>query len=189
MSQKLLRRLAFAAPFAIIGLFIGIAALRLNFPAVHYDEALYVNAALGGVDNTTFMTKTVGPFPVLLMPYIGALKSYLYMPIFYVFGVHPVSMRLPSLIFMGVGLYVLYALLQKRLGRMLALGTLLATATSASFIIFSRLDFGPVVLDFVLKVIGLLLLLRFVEKRRLSLLIPFWGVMFLGVFNTSIFLA
>ncbi|HSW98846.1 MAG TPA: hypothetical protein VLF71_03335, partial [Candidatus Saccharimonadales bacterium] len=68
------------APWAAIALYVGIAAYRIRFPGTEYDEALYVNAARGGVDNVTFMTKTFYGFPVLLMPYIGALKAYIFYP-------------------------------------------------------------------------------------------------------------
>jgi hypothetical protein len=160
-----------------------IASVKLNFPAVHYDEALYVNAALGGIDQTTFMTKSFGPIPILLMPYIGALKSYLYYPIFGFFGVSPITMRLPMIFVTASALYLLHLFLRRRLGDLLAICVLLITAFNASFVIFTRLDFGPVVLDFLLKIVALYLLVQFVQKQTIKPLLLFWAVIFLGVFN------
>jgi hypothetical protein len=183
-ERVLLGQLARLSPFIIIAAYVVVACIKLRWPAPQYDEAFYVNSALwGGVDQTTFRTATLGPLPFIIMPYIGAVKAYLFMPIFALFGVHAVTMRLPSILITAGALYLLYRLLLARLGRLLALSILLVTALNASFIVFTRLDFGPVVLDFLLKTVALFLLLRFADRPRPKTLIWFWAVMFVGVFN------
>lgn len=171
------------APLIIILLYVLIASYRLRFPGVQYDEALYVNAALGGVDQTTFLTKTFHGLPVLLMPYIGALKSYIFFPVFALFGVSAITMRLPAILLSAVGLYILYRLLRDQISVWASLCILALTALDASYIMFTRLDNGPVVLDFLLKIVGIFLLLRFLRSQRLWPLAGFWVIMLLGVFN------
>ncbi|HEX7963147.1 MAG TPA: glycosyltransferase family 39 protein, partial [Candidatus Saccharimonadales bacterium] len=121
--------------------------------------------------------------PVLLMPYIGALKAYIFYPIFKVFGVSAVSMRLPDILLAAGGLYALYRLASAEVGKRLSLAIVLLTGLDASFIMFTRLDNGPVVLDFLLKMLGMFALLRFVRARKLLWLAGFWLVMLLGTFN------
>ncbi|HSW98845.1 MAG TPA: glycosyltransferase family 39 protein [Candidatus Saccharimonadales bacterium] len=171
------------AVLGIIALYVVVAGIRLGLPGVHYDEALYVNAARGGVDNVTFMTKTFYGFPVLLMPYIGALKAYIFYPIFAVFGVGAVTMRFPSLVFSAVALWLLYLLVRRHVSRLLGVSMVAVTALTASFMVFTRLDFGPVVLDFLLKILALAVLLQFAARPRMRWLILFWLLLFVGVFN------
>lgn len=177
-----------AAPFVIIGTYLLLAIYRLTFPAIHYDEALYVNAALGGIDDTTFIAARIGELPTLTMPYIGALKSWLYAPVFALFGVDPITMRLPFILLSAGILYLLFRILRPRIGTALSLCVLLATAINASFIIFTRLDFGPVVLDLLLKLLAAWLLLRFIQAPRSRELALFWVVMAVGEFNKINFL-
>jgi hypothetical protein len=66
----------------VVGFFFTTSMLRLSRPGCQYDELLFGNAALGVVDPHSFLHRTVVGVPVLLMPYIGALKAYLYYPIF-----------------------------------------------------------------------------------------------------------
>jgi len=50
----------------------------LSPPGCHYDELLFGNAALGVVDPHSFLYRTIAGVPVLLMPYVGALKAYIF---------------------------------------------------------------------------------------------------------------
>ena len=42
------------------------------------DEVDFVNAAQGGADNTMIYMR-LGPVPILLMPYLGALKAWVFL--------------------------------------------------------------------------------------------------------------
>jgi hypothetical protein len=179
----LIERTLNASPFIVILGYILIASYRISYPGVQYDESLYLNAAQGGVDKVTFMTKTFHGIPVLMMPYIGALKAYIFYPIFSLFKVSPTTMRLPVILITGAALYILFRLLVAQTGRMIALLILTMVALDASFIMFTRLDNGPVVLDFLIKVIGVAAILKFIKDRKLVWLILFWASMLLGVFN------
>lgn len=175
-------------PWIVVVGYISLAITKLDLPAIHYDEAFYINSALGGVDKVTFMTKSVGEIPVLIMPYIGALKSWLMHPVFAMFGVSPVSIRLPSILLTAALLYFMYWLFKKHLGQGIAFCILAITAINASFIAFTRLDFGPIVIDFGLKLAGLWLLLNFVKEPRYRYLLLFWATMLAGEFNKLNFL-
>ena len=93
--------------------FVFIGTYEIQLPGLYYDEALFVNAASGGVTDL-FIYKRLFGFPIMLMPYIGALKSWLYFPIFKFFGINFVTIRLPAVLLgaLALGLTWRYVYLQ-----------------------------------------------------------------------------
>lgn len=49
------------------------AARNLQYPGLYYDECIFVNAALSGV-NWDYVALRLFHVPVMIMPYIGAQK-------------------------------------------------------------------------------------------------------------------
>ena len=91
------------SPIILIAIYFLLTLLKINSPGVQYDEILFDNAALGMIDNS-FVVLKIGKFPIMLMSYIGALKAYLYYPIFNVLGVSVYSIRIPMIIIGGISL-------------------------------------------------------------------------------------
>ncbi len=177
------KALLYSLPLFPILAYVTIAFLKINYPGSMYDESLHLNAARGMVDSTTFITKTFHGIPVLLMPYIGALKAYIFYPIFKIFGVSALTMRLPNILISSFAIYILYRALIKQIGIFKGMAVISLVSLSASFIVFTRLDNGPVVLEFLLKILSLFFILKYFEKFSIKYLFLFWVVMFLGVFN------
>jgi hypothetical protein len=90
--QKMRRRsahhLADGMAIASASLFIFLAAYRIQLPGLYYDEVAFVNAAQGAPDNT-FIYRKLGSVPVLIFPYMGALKAWIYAPVFHFTGCRP----------------------------------------------------------------------------------------------------
>src|SRR4026208_2615827 len=61
--------------------FAAAAGHPIALPGLDYEEVLFGNAATGG-ENSSFIYRRLFGVPVLLMNYIGALKAYLFAPIF-----------------------------------------------------------------------------------------------------------
>jgi hypothetical protein len=162
-SARVVARLS---ALAIVLLYIGLASISLSHPGLHYDEMLFVNAALGGLDGS-FIAYAVHGIPLMLMPYIGAVKSFVYAPIFLLMGVSPASVRLPGILLTALSLLLLYASCRRATGKSgLALGILAVLATSPSLIAFTRFDVGPNVLELLLKAVLLALLFVFIDSRN-----------------------
>ena len=85
------------------------AGRNIAIPGLYYDEVLFVNAATGAVTDS-FIARRIGGAPVMLMPYIGALKAYLYFPIFKIFGVSPATIRFPVICISFVSLLTAYSI-------------------------------------------------------------------------------
>jgi hypothetical protein len=107
-SELSVRRLPDWLAVAAVCVFVFLAAYRIELPGSYYDELHFVNAALGAPDNT-WIHMRLGPLPFLVSPYMGALKAWGYAPIFRLFGVSALTIRLPAilaLLALGIMLYL-----------------------------------------------------------------------------------
>jgi hypothetical protein len=168
MSEKMLSRVFYGAAAAVILIFIGISSWYIESPGLYYDEVLFVNAALQQPQGDTYIYKTWFGIPVMVMPYIGALKSLIYRPIFALCGVSVAAIRLP-VIFISAGTLWLGFLLSRGLFKghphVFPLLFVMVMATDPAFIINSRLDYGPVVLMLFFKMLSLYLFFRMIQEK------------------------
>jgi len=134
--------------------FLYFASRNLHSPGLYYDECIFVNAALGGI-NDDFIYLRLFNVPVMIMPYIGALKSFMYAPLFSLFGVTPESIRLPVILLSAGTVSISFLLARRLFGTQLALLFLVLMATDPAFIFNIRLDSGPVALMLFFKMAAL----------------------------------
>ena len=125
--------------------FVFLAAFRIELPGLYMDEVDFVNAAQGGADNTMIYMR-LGPVPILLMPYLGALKAWAWAPIFRVFGVSALTIRLPAVLLAALTLLIFYVAMRDTLGRLCAATVVWIMAVDPANLFPSRLDWGPTVL-------------------------------------------
>src|ERR1043166_1960578 len=104
-----------------------------------------VNAAQGGFDNTMIHMR-LGSVPLLIMPYLGALKAWIYVPVFRFFGVSPLTIRLPTILIAAATLLVFFQLIRTKLGVVWAISAVVIMAADPANLFPSRLDWGPTVL-------------------------------------------
>lgn len=115
---------------------------HIDRPGLYYDEILFVNAAVGGQSND-FITLRVGGVPVMLMPYIGALKAWIWSPIFAVWDVGPASVRIPSIVIGLCGNLLACLAMGVWFGRTAAVLAAFAVCFDPTVGMQSRLDWGP----------------------------------------------
>jgi hypothetical protein len=131
-----------------------ISSHRLSSPGYYYDELLFVNAALSG-DGDLFISKRFYGIPFMLMDYIGAIKAWIYYPIFKAYDVNPFTIRFPAIILSCIG-SILIALAMKNLfGKITSIVSAALLLFDPALILFSRLDLGPVCLMYFFR--GLLM--------------------------------
>src|SRR5207249_11659382 len=78
-------------------IFIFLAAYRIEPPGLYYDELAFVNAAQGAPDHT-FIYMRLGPVPLLVFPFLEALKAWIYTPLFGLFRVSAFPILLPVIL-------------------------------------------------------------------------------------------
>ena len=167
---------------AALGYFAWAAAHALGAPGLYYDEVLFVNAALGGHSNS-FVTKRLFGAPVMLMDYIGALKAYVYYPVFKLLGVSVATIRWPVIVISCGTLLLAYAVGRLTTGRLLAALVVLAMAVDPTFVYTTKADFGPTVLMMFLKLLALFLFLKTVTTSSTRYLWPLVAACLLGVYD------
>lgn len=135
-------------------LFVFLSALMAPLFGLEYDELLFARGLLVP-QAITFTILRHHLIPVMLMSYVGALKSWLYAPIFALFGMNTWSIRVPCILLAAATIYILARLVWRIAGWPAALFVLWLSSTDAVFAFTSTFDWGPVVLQNLLLVIGL----------------------------------
>lgn len=157
-----------AAASALFFLFSGV--LFFPYLGVQNDEALFASPLFPPKDWFYRIRLFHSDIPLLLMSYLGTLKTFLYMPIFHWFGTHQGAIRIPALIAGAAGVWLFFRLLARVAGyRAACIGCALLSADSI-YLLTTCYDWGPVALQHLLITGGLLLSIRFYqEKHSLSL--------------------
>jgi 4-amino-4-deoxy-L-arabinose transferase-like glycosyltransferase len=104
--------------------------------------------------------------PLMLMNYLGALKAWVYRPIFLWFGPGVWSLREPALAAGAASIWMFYLLLRRMAGVRAALIGCGLLAVDSVYLLTSCFDWGPVALQHLLLLSTLYLLLRFYQEGQ-----------------------
>ena len=140
-------------------------------PGLEDDEILFAAPVFHLPAATVFGAQVFHKqLPLMLLTYLGALKSWLYFPILKVLGPSYLTVRLPVLISGSLTVWLFIWLLQRTSGRTAAWvgGVLLATDTM--LLLTTCFDWGPVALQHLLALAGLALVFKFASEGRRSAL-------------------
>ncbi len=125
--------------------------------------------------------------PVMLLSYVGALKTWLYNPWFLVWPPGALSLRLPMVVVGAVTIVLFFAFLDKAAGRRAAwMGTALL-ATDPTFILTESIDFGFVALQHAFKMGALLLLIGYQQRPSSAKLAGACFLLGLGMWDKAVF--
>ncbi|MCL4401364.1 MAG: hypothetical protein M1436_01685 [Acidobacteria bacterium] len=125
--------------------------------------------------------------PLMLMSYLGALKTWLYVPVFHFWTPTASSVRTPMLLAGTATLWLFFVILHKIAGSRAAVAGCLLLVTDASFLLTTCYDWGPVALQHLLFVGGLVLLLRFHESGEVASLGGAFFLFGLGMWDKALF--
>lgn len=162
--------------------YLFISLSYINTPGLYYDELIFVNASLGGVD-TRFVYKRIWNIIIMIMPYIGALKSYIYIPIFKIFGISIESIRIPVVIISLGTVLIGYKTLKLLFNDCISFLGCTVLATDPAFIFTTRIDWGPVVLMNFLKIASLYYFIRFILSHKMKYVWIVILILSLGLFD------
>jgi 4-amino-4-deoxy-L-arabinose transferase-like glycosyltransferase len=159
-------------------LFLATGCIFLPHLGLQNDEALFAN---GIYEPKAAYMVNIGHsrFPLMLMSYLGTLKSWIYRPIFRLFGTGMGATRAPMLLAGAAGVWLFYLLLRRVAGARAALVGCGLLAADTLYLLTICFDWGPVALQHLLLVSGVLLLLGFYQTRQHRQL--FWGWFLLGL--------
>ena len=133
---------------------------------IENDEALFANAFYEPRGGGYAFRLGRAHLPMMLLSYLGTLKSWIYQPIYKIFGIGAASTRVPAVLGGAVTIWLFYCILDRIAGKRAALVGCCLLATDAVYLLTATFDWGPVVLQHVLVLGGVLLLLLFAEDGK-----------------------
>jgi 4-amino-4-deoxy-L-arabinose transferase-like glycosyltransferase len=164
---------------AACGLFILLACAVIPYAGVQNDEALFA-APLYEVNSKDFcLTAFHHQVPLMVMSYVGTLKTLLYIPILSSIGPSVWSVRLPMVLAGALTVFLFFKLASRSAGSRAGVLAALLLAADPSFLLTDTFDWGPVALQHLLLVTGCLLLVRFGQFYSMWDLA--WGFFFFGL--------
>jgi hypothetical protein len=165
---------------------------NLSAPGLFYDEAIYGGLAKdflaghpagGHMPGTSTMAVLGGPFPIFVQPYLGALKCWLLIPIFKVFGSTMAVLRGANLVFSALALLVFMLWTWRLLGLVVALLAGLFLTLDPAFFFLGVLDWGSLLPSLLCRFGGFFLALLAWRRQHAGWALAAGLVFGLGVFN------
>lgn len=167
--------------------FIAAGLLFIPRLGIEVDEALIASGIYAHGSPQYSLHFGQRELPLMLLTYLGALKTWMYNLIFLVLPPRPMSLRLPTLLLGAATLWMFFALLSRTVGRRAAWTGTILLACDTAYVLMNTVDYGPVTLQFVLKLWAILLLIRFHQAgSRLALAAAFF-LLGLALWDKAVF--
>src|SRR5262249_42155200 len=124
--------------------------------------------------------------PLMLMTYLGTLKSWIYRPIFHILGTSIWVIRLPMLLAGAASVWLFYLLIRRVAGGRAGMVGCSLLAADSLYLLTVCFDWGPVALQHLLLVSGLLLLVRFYQTKSHRSLGWGWALLGLAMWDKAL---
>jgi 4-amino-4-deoxy-L-arabinose transferase-like glycosyltransferase len=168
-------------------LFIVVAVPWIDKPRIQTDEALFTGGIYPPFDGQFSIRICKHDYPVMVMTYVGALKSRIWATIFAVWPPSSASVRIPAVLLGALSIWWVYQLMSRTLGTRTALACAALLATDPMYVLYSRFDHGPVVIQHLCLAGAMLALARFGQERRAIWLASGFFVLGLGLWEKAVF--
>ncbi len=149
------------ALFCVLGLaFVPHAGVQL-------DEALFASPLYNPPSDFRAVKIFGRNCQLMLLNYLGTLKTWIYAPLFKRWKPSVYSLRVPVILFGALSIWLLGRLLLRISGARAAIAGCFLLATDTTYLLTTVFDWGPVALQHLLMLSALLLLVRFHGSRSL----------------------
>lgn len=125
-------------------------------------------------------------FPLMLMSYLGTLKSWIYRPLFHLLGTGIWVIRVPALLAGAASIWLFYRLLSRVAGQRAGILGCTLLAVDSLYLLTVTFDWGPVALQHLLLLGGVLLLVRFYQAGSNRSLGWGWALLGLGMWDKAL---
>jgi 4-amino-4-deoxy-L-arabinose transferase-like glycosyltransferase len=180
-------RRRFSPALWIVLLFVLLSMLFLRKAGLHYDAAFELACFYPCVGIAFRPTLFGHPIPVMVLPYLGTLKAWLYLPILHFLEVTVSAVRWPYAFIGATSIWLFFRILDRVAGRRAAIAGALFLATDATFVIATTYDFGPIALLHCFLLAGVWLLLRFETAGSSKLLALAFFLFGLALWEKALF--
>jgi hypothetical protein len=169
--------------------FAALCSSVLPYAGIQGDEALFAGPLYSYVPHELSLRAFHHDIQLMLMSYLGTAKTWLYgLLIFPLWRPGILSLRIPMVIAGALTILALYQLVHRTLGRWTAFAVSALVATDATFILTTTFDWGPVAIQHLAYISGLLLVTAGFQRPS-ALCIGAGFLMFgLGLWDKAIFI-
>lgn len=128
---------------------------------IENDEAVFANSLFtrGGA----FYAIGDPGIPLMVTSYAGSVKTWIYAPIFRLFGTGVWQLREPAILIGAAGVWLFFLVLRRVAGMRAAVIGACLLAVDSDYLLTVCYDWGPVALQHLLLIGGVLLLVRFCQ--------------------------
>ncbi len=183
------RRLRASLPSLIFpALFVIQALLVMPYPGLHTDEALFGSVLYEPKNLELSVPIGKQQIPLMLINYLGALKAVPYAAWFALWPPSTVSVRVLMILVGALTVWLFFKLLDATLGRRTACVGALLLAADTTFVLTTTFDWGPVALQHLLLLAGLLSLVRFHRSGNQKALGAAFFLFGLALWDKAIFI-
>lgn len=176
----------FFPPLLLI-IFILLSLSCIRDIGLTYDEAMFIKGIFYLPAEPIY--KYFFSIPFMILPDQGAIKTYLFYPIFKLFDVNIFSIRLPTILIAATTLIIWFKITRRMfLSIFFPLIFLALLATDPAYIFHTRVDFGPVALEAFFAAVTIYCYLLFLDKKSLLYLAISCVAILLGLLNKINFL-
>jgi len=182
------QRLCVIAALACCGYFFLCGCLWIDAIGIHTDEALFSAGLYEPIAREYTLSVFQKRIPLMVMTYVGTLKSLIYWPVFAVWEPSAASTRVPVIAIGTLTVWLYFRLLLRTSGSRAALVGCALLATDPMFLLTTKWDWGPVAIHHFCLAAGLLLLVKYHQQSKASLLAAGFFVFGLGLWNKAIFI-
>jgi hypothetical protein len=148
-------------------LFLALGLAFVPQAGIQMDEALFASPIYNPFPEFRSVNLFGHKAEVMLLSYLGAVKTQIYKPIFRRWKPSAYSVRTPVIFLGAATIWLFWRLLLRISGVRAATAGAFLLATDTTFLLTTVFDWGPVVLQHLLTVLGMLLVRRFYSDRTL----------------------
>lgn len=153
------------AAFAACVFFFLAGQLFIPRLGIEDDEALFASGIFGPRSDLYAITFGDRLLPVMIMSYIGALKTWLMRPVLNAFGASVWAIREPAMIAGVASIWLTYVLVRRMAGARAAVIATILLATDPLYLLTTCFDWGPVALQHLLVIAAVYLIVRFAQNE------------------------
>jgi hypothetical protein len=170
-------------------LFFATGILWIERPGLQNDEVLFGAGVYPPFVRANSVRAFKHEFPLMVMTYVGTVKALVYRTLIFPF-VDPtaVSVRVPTLALGALSVWLFYRLLLRVLGARAALIGTALLATDTLYLLTIRWDWGPVALQHLCLIAGVLAMVRFHQERQRRWLALGFFIFGLGMWDKALFI-
>ncbi len=164
-AKILLRNRSTWAVLAQCSFFVWAALQFLPRLGLENDEALFPTAFYRPGTEQYVVHLGHSRLPLMLISYLGTLKSWIYRPLLWSWGTSVAVLRIPVVLAGAASIWLFYLLLRRIAGARAGLIGCSLLSLDALYLLTTCFDWGPVALQHLLTIGGMLALVRFWQER------------------------